>query len=186
MERQEDENTHGETVQATTFHLLFRALPLPLCIAAMVIMLHNSQTNDYGALHYSNVAAFKYLIYTNGICAGYSLLSAIDSALFAGLQSLTRAWIIFILDQVLTYVTLTSVATGVEILFLSYEGDHKVTWSRVCVSFDKFCYKARTSIFLSSVVLVCFVVSSIISAYKLFTNYEPPLTIEDHQNQSEG
>ncbi|KAH9314332.1 hypothetical protein KI387_022959 [Taxus chinensis] len=162
----------------------FRTVPLILCIASMAVMLQNNQTNEYGPLRYANVAAFKYLVYANGICAGYSLFSAIDSALFAGLYSLSRAWVIFILDQVLAYVLLSAVAAGTEILFLGYKGDRKVSWSEVCGAYEKFCYRGRASIVISSVGVVCFVGLSLASAYRLFVKYDPPVAKNDRGNSS--
>uniref|UniRef100_A0A0C9RWD8 CASP-like protein n=1 Tax=Wollemia nobilis TaxID=56998 RepID=A0A0C9RWD8_9CONI len=90
-------------MQAKRMELVLRAAPLTLCIAAMAIMLQNKQTNEYGALHYSNIAVFKYLVYANGICAAYSLVSAMDSAFFAGAHGLSRAWVLFVLDQVVIF-----------------------------------------------------------------------------------
>ncbi|KAG6504817.1 hypothetical protein ZIOFF_037165 [Zingiber officinale] len=54
---------------------LLRVAPIGLCLAAMAVMLKNSQDGDFGSISYSDLAAFKYLVYANGACAAYSLLS---------------------------------------------------------------------------------------------------------------
>lgn len=43
-----------------TLETLLRVVPMGLCLAALVVMLKNSQSNDFGAVSYSNLAAFKY------------------------------------------------------------------------------------------------------------------------------
>lgn len=76
-----------------------------LCLAAMVVMLKNSEDNDYGSVSYSHLTPFTYLVYANAICAGYSLISAfltaaaVDPRAVGG--SLSRSWAVFLLDQVI-------------------------------------------------------------------------------------
>lgn len=40
---------------------LLRAAPLGLCVAAMVVMLRDTQTNEYGTVSYSDLGGFKYV-----------------------------------------------------------------------------------------------------------------------------
>lgn len=47
-----------------TAETLLRLLPTALCVVALVIMLKNSQSNDFGSLSYSDLGAFRYL-FTN-------------------------------------------------------------------------------------------------------------------------
>lgn len=42
-----------------TAETLLRVLPVVLCVVALVIMLKDSQTNDYGSLSYSDLGAFR-------------------------------------------------------------------------------------------------------------------------------
>uniref|UniRef100_A0A2P2IIL8 CASP-like protein n=1 Tax=Rhizophora mucronata TaxID=61149 RepID=A0A2P2IIL8_RHIMU len=76
-----------------------RLVPMALGISALVLMLKNSQTNDFGSLSYSDLGAFRYLVHANGICAGYSLVSAIVVAMPRP-STLSVAWTFFCLDQV--------------------------------------------------------------------------------------
>ena len=48
----------GNTCMRTAETLL-RLVPMGLCIAALVVMLKNSQTNDFGSLSYFNLVAFR-------------------------------------------------------------------------------------------------------------------------------
>lgn len=38
---------------------LLRLIPMGLCVSALVIMLKNSQSNDYGSVSYSDLGAFR-------------------------------------------------------------------------------------------------------------------------------
>ncbi|KAI4374653.1 hypothetical protein MLD38_012621 [Melastoma candidum] len=118
-----------------TAETLLRLLPMALCVSALVIMLKDSQANDYGSISYSHLGAFRYLVHANGICAGYSLLSAIIMTV-PGRLTMPRAWTFFFLDQVLTYALLAAGAASIEVLFLAYHGDRAITWSAACGSFD--------------------------------------------------
>ena len=40
---------------------LLRLVPMGLCIAALIVMLKNSEANDYGSVAYSDLGAFKYV-----------------------------------------------------------------------------------------------------------------------------
>ncbi|XP_062095699.1 CASP-like protein 2A1 [Humulus lupulus] len=156
-----------------TAETLLRLLPIAPCIAALVVMLHNSQTNDFGSVSYSHLGAFRYLVHVNGICAGYSLLSAVIAAMPRP-PKMSQAWTFFFLDQVMTYMVLAAGAASTEVLYLAFKGNVAITWSSACSSFGRFCHKATASVAISFVVVACYVLLSLISSYKLFTNYQPP------------
>ncbi|KAJ3679481.1 hypothetical protein LUZ60_017492 [Juncus effusus] len=157
---------------------LLRVAPLGLCIAALVVMLRNSQSNDFGSLSYSDLGAFKYLVYANGICASYSLFSAFYTAKPRQI-TLSRSWIMFFLDQVLTYMILAAGTVSTEILYLAYNGDENVTWSKQCSVFDTFCSKATKSVGITFGAVLCYVFLSLISSYRLFSSYETPVPFLD-------
>lgn len=52
----EDENGSSSMRTAET---VLRLLPMGLCVVALVIMLKNSQTNDFGSLSYSDLGTFR-------------------------------------------------------------------------------------------------------------------------------
>ncbi|GER45109.1 CASP-like protein VIT_01s0010g01870 [Striga asiatica] len=153
---------------------LLRILPIALCVAALVIMLKDSETNEYGSLTYSDLGAFRYLVHASGVCAGYSLLSAVVAAVPRP-SSMLGAWAFFLLDQLLTYVILAAGAISTEVLYLAYKGDTSITWSQTCGSFGGFCRKATASIAITFVVTLCYAGLSLISSYRLFSKYEAPV-----------
>ncbi|CAN6885962.1 hypothetical protein Bca4012_070817 [Brassica carinata] len=165
-----------------TAETMLRVAPVGLCVAALVIMLKDSQTNEYGEVSYSNLTAFRYLVHANGICAGYSLLSAAIAAMPGSSYTMPRVWTIFCLDQILTYVVLAAGAVSTEVLYLAYKGDDAITWSDACSSFGSFCHKATASVIITFVVVCFYVVLSLISSYKLFTRFDPPATVDSNKN----
>ena len=38
-----------------------RLLPIGLCVSALVLMLRNSQENEYGSVAYTDIGAFRYI-----------------------------------------------------------------------------------------------------------------------------
>ncbi|KAK3002625.1 hypothetical protein RJ639_020466 [Escallonia herrerae] len=171
--RDHAEEETGST-RMRTAETLLRVLPMALCVVALLVMLKDSQSNDFGSLSYSSLGAFRYLVHANGICAGYSLLSAIVAAVPRP-STMSRAWTFFLLDQVLTYLILAAGAVSLEVVFLAYNGDKAITWSEACVSFGGFCHKATASIVITFGVVICYVVLSLISSYRLFSKYDAPV-----------
>ncbi|XP_057431028.1 CASP-like protein 2A2 [Lotus japonicus] len=164
---------------ATTLRSLetfLRLLPIGLCVSALVLMLKNSQENDYGSVDYTDLGPFRYLVHANGICAGYSLLSAVFVAVPRPSPTMSRAWTFFLLDQVLTYIILGAGAASTEVLYLMEKGDAGTTWSSACGSFGRFCNKLTATTAITFVAVLCYVLLSIISSYKLFTKYGAPAT----------
>uniref|UniRef100_A0A6N2MPQ6 CASP-like protein n=1 Tax=Salix viminalis TaxID=40686 RepID=A0A6N2MPQ6_SALVM len=168
-----DENEDVKTTMRTAETLL-RLVPMALCVSALVVMLKNSQTNDFGSLSYSDLGAFRYLVNANGICAGYSLLSAVIVAMPRP-STMPRAWTFFLLDQVLTYVILAAGTVSTEVLYLASKGDTTITWSEACVSFGGFCHRALISTVITFAVVICYAVLSLLSSYNLFSKYDSPV-----------
>ncbi|KAL5214853.1 hypothetical protein ABZP36_004005 [Zizania latifolia] len=190
---------------------LLRAAPLGFCVAAMAVMLRNSQNNEYGTVSYSDLGGFKYvlplpplpflpsaasaaaaaapligfflfcffpanpryLVYANGLCAAYSLVSAVYIAVPRPV-TLSRSWVVFLLDQVFTYLILAAGAASAELLYLAYNGDKEVTWSEACGVFGSFCRQARTSVAITFGSVASYILLSLISSYRLFSSYDSP------------
>lgn len=170
-----NEELEGNTSILTTVETFLRLVPIGLCVTALVIMLKNSQENEYGSVAYTDLGAFRYLVHANGICAGYSLLSAVIVALPRS-STMPRAWTFLLLDQVLTYLILAAGAVSTEVLYLAEKGDTATTWSSACGSFGPFCHKVTASIAITFAAVVCYVLLSLISSYKLFSKYDAPLS----------
>ncbi|KZV29725.1 hypothetical protein F511_05819 [Dorcoceras hygrometricum] len=164
----------GGSSAMRTAETLLRILPMALCVAALVVMLKNSQSNEYGSLSYSDLGAFRYLVHASGICAGYSLLSAIAAALPRP-SNLSMAWAFFLLDQLLAYMILAAGAICTEVVYLAYKGDVSITWSETCSSFGGFCRKATASVAITFIVTLCYAGLSLISSYRLFSKFEAPV-----------
>ncbi|GFP78703.1 CASP-like protein 2a1 [Phtheirospermum japonicum] len=170
----------GSTTMRTAETLL-RILPMALCVAALVIMLKDSETNDYGSLSYSDLGAFRYLVHASGVCAGYSLLSAVVAAV-PRRSTMSRAWAFFLLDQLLTYMILAAGAISTEVVYLAYKGDASITWSKTCGSFEGFCRKATASVSITFIVTLCYAGLSLISSYRLFSKYDAPVAYSPNNN----
>ncbi|XP_015896920.1 CASP-like protein 2A1 [Ziziphus jujuba] len=171
-DHQEGSNTTNPMRTAET---LLRLLPIAPCVGALVLTLHNSQTNEFGSISYSHLGSFRYLVHANAICAGYSLLSAIISAMPRPF-SMSQAWTFFFLDQLLTYLVLGAGAVSTEVLYLAYKGDVAITWTAACETFGRFCHKGTASVAITFLVVACYAMLSLISSYKLFSKYEAPLS----------
>ncbi|QCD77973.1 CASP-like protein 2A2 [Vigna unguiculata] len=173
MQMKMGDELEGNTNTLRTAETFLRLLPVGLCVSALVLMLKNSQQNQYGSVDYTDLGAFKYLVHANGICAGYSLFSAVIAAMPRP-STMPRAWTFFLLDQVLTYIVLAAGAVSTEVLYLAENGNTATTWSSACGSFGRFCNKVTASIVITFVAVFCYVLLSLISSYKLFTKYDAP------------
>lgn len=138
-----------------------------------VVQVLVSNIEETGVL--SHVVSYcRYLVHANGICAGYSLLSAIIVAMPRP-PTISRAWTFFLLDQVLTYTILAAGAVSTEVLYLAYKGDVAITWSRACGSFGGFCHKATASVAITLAAAACYMVLSLVSSYRLFSRFDAPV-----------
>lgn len=77
--------------------------------------------------------------------------------------------------QVFTYLILAAGAASAELLYLAYNGDKEVTWSEACGVFGGFCRQARTSVAITFGSVVCYILLSLISSYRLFSAYDAPM-----------
>ncbi|XP_057970630.1 CASP-like protein 2A1 [Malania oleifera] len=153
--------------------MVMRLVPMALCIAALVVMLKTSESNDYGSLSYSNLGPFRYLVDANGICAAYSLLSAIFSAIHRPF-TMSMSWAFFFLDQLSTYIVLAAGAVATEAAYLAYKGNKSAAWSTACGSFGAFCHKALASVAISFLSVLCYAALSLFSSYRLFSKFPSP------------
>ncbi|KAE8732443.1 CASP-like protein 2D1 [Hibiscus syriacus] len=156
---------------------------IPLSIATIWLTVTNKEHNPiYGDVNFTNLTGLKYMVFTSAICAGYASLAAIASFVRC---FLTKAWLFFVSDQIVAYLTVTSGAAVMEILDLAYEGDQKITWSEACNSYGKFCSKMKVALILHALVLCCFIVLAAISAYRVFSPFDPPLSSKEVEDEDE-
>lgn len=67
-----------------------RLVPMALCVAALVVMLKNSETNDSGSVSYSDLGAFRFINILNALflCLLIGLIFFLLLFVFSKLNSL--------------------------------------------------------------------------------------------------
>ncbi|XP_043689143.1 CASP-like protein 2D1 isoform X2 [Telopea speciosissima] len=164
-------------MSASKIHLRFIDLSLrlsviPLSVASIWLTVTNKQDSSiYGKLEFNNLSGLKYMVCINAISVGYSLVAIVSSWLKC---LLTKAGFLLFSDQVLTYLMVTSTAAVVDLLYLAYNGDTKVSWSEACSSFGRFCNRVKVALILHAIALLCFFALSLISAFRVFSKFDPP------------
>eukprot|EP00249_Psilotum_nudum_P032108 c47272_g1_i1 orf=465-1073(+) len=121
---------------------------------------------------HTNVRAFVYYIYANGIAAIYCFGVAIASVfnLTAAAGNLTY-WVLFLLDQGITYILLAAAAAATEVGYIAEHGESQAMWSEVCSIFGHFCNVVAGSTAVTFVALLALATLSVMSAHKLFRRY---------------
>lgn len=160
------------TARFKVLEMALRACVVPLAVASLWEMATNKQADDtYGEISFSNLSGFKYLVFANAITAAYS----VASILLSSIKSFARYdWLIFLLDQAAAYLLVTSCSAAAELVYLAREGDKEVSWGEVCSYFGRFCGRATVSVALQGAALLCFVVLSLGSAFRVFSKCDAP------------
>ncbi|KAI4388191.1 hypothetical protein MLD38_000544 [Melastoma candidum] len=149
-----------------------RASSVPLNIATVCLTSTNRQDNlSYGPIRFSNFLALRYMACVSFISAAYALASSFASWVEA---VAARAWLFFIPDQIVAYLMVISTAAVTNFLYLAYHGDRDVTWSEACSSYTAFCDRTRLALVLHFISLFCFFTLAVISAYRTFSDFNPP------------
>ncbi|KAF7084384.1 hypothetical protein CFC21_088023 [Triticum aestivum] len=156
----------------TVPEMALRVCVIPLALASLWEMATNKQADDtYGEISFSNLSGFKYLVFINAVTAAYSVVSILMSSF----KSLARYdWLIFLLDQAAAYLLVTSCSAAAELVYLAREGDREVSWGEVCSYFGWFCGRATVSVALQAAALLCFVALSLVSAFRVFREFDAP------------
>uniref|UniRef100_A0A0D3F2J2 CASP-like protein n=1 Tax=Oryza barthii TaxID=65489 RepID=A0A0D3F2J2_9ORYZ len=160
-----------------------RVCAVPLAVASVWEMATNKQVDEtYGEVRFSDLSGFRYLVWINAITAAYS----VASILLSSCKFITRFdWFIFLLDQASAYLLLTSASAAAEVVYLAREGDREVSWGEVCSYFCRFCGAATVSVALNAAALLCFMALSLISAFRVFTKFNPPSQSNSKQQLSQ-
>ncbi|WCJ32939.1 CASP-like protein 2D1 [Euphorbia peplus] len=147
---------------------------LPLSAATIWLISTNHQHNPtYGYLTYSHLLGLKYMIWISGICGAYALIAAVSTWIKC---LVNQVWVFFVSDQIVAYLMVTSGAAVMELLYLGYNGDKEITWSEACSSYGKFCNRIKNALILHALGVACFLVLAVISAYRAFSMFQPPLS----------
>ncbi|KAG9439236.1 hypothetical protein H6P81_019401 [Aristolochia fimbriata] len=158
-----------------------RLSAIPLTVASMWVAVTNRESSEvYGDLDYkTDISGIKYLVAMNGICAGYALLTIV----FSWVRGRISEWVFFVSDQVLAYLMVTSTSAVIELLYLLYRGDRDVSWSEACGTYGKYCGQVKVSLILHGIAFFCFLALSCISAYRVFSKFEPPYVSTKQGNE---
>ncbi|KAM7277794.1 hypothetical protein ACFE04_004928 [Oxalis oulophora] len=156
---------------------------IPLSIANFWLTVTNHQDNtNYGKLGFTNLGGLEYMAFISAISAGYALFAAFSWCIKF---LVAKTWFFFISDQVIAYLMVTSMAAVMEILYLAYNGDQTVTWSESCSSYGKFCSKMKMALALHAMTLCCFILLAVISAYRVFSLFQPPYVLSKEIDDDE-
>ncbi|XP_071695992.1 CASP-like protein 2D1 [Rutidosis leptorrhynchoides] len=159
-----------------------RLIVIPLSLSSMWLTVTNHQDNEiYGKLEFSNLKGLNFLVSISAIAAGYALVAVISIWVK---NLVNKAWIFFVCDQVVAYLMMACGGSFGELVYLAYNGNQKVTWSEACSSYGRFCGRLNLILVLHSIALFCFCVLSLISAFRLFTRFEPPLASKEVRDES--
>ncbi|KAA0033994.1 hypothetical protein IC582_014574 [Cucumis melo] len=166
----------AETNNPSLFKFLdfsLRLCSVPFSIAALWLTVTNRQDNpDYGNLEFHNLSGLKYLVCISAIAAVYAFLAAAVSCFR---WFIVRAWVFFVSDQIVAYLMVASGAAVGEILYIAYNGDREVSWSEACSSYGKFCNNMKMALIFQALGFGCFFLLAIISAFRAFSVFPPPL-----------
>ncbi|KAK2990027.1 hypothetical protein RJ640_004705 [Escallonia rubra] len=150
-----------------------RLFVIPLSVASIWLTVTNRQDNSiYGKLEFSNLIGLEYMVCISAISAGYALAAAVSSWVK---YLATKTWVFFVSDQVMAYLMLTSGAAVTEILYLAHNGDRTVSWSEACSSYGRFCSRLKLILAFHAIAICCFFLLAVVSAYRVFSRFEPPL-----------
>ncbi|KAK7339323.1 hypothetical protein VNO77_19983 [Canavalia gladiata] len=165
------------------FDLSLRLCSVPLSVATIWITVTNKQDNNsYGMLKYNNLSGLKYMVFVSALCACYALVAAACSWVR---YLVSKAWIFFVSDQIVAYLTITSVAAVMEIYYLIYNGAKEDSWSEACSSYGRFCGKVKLALILHVITFCCFFVLAVISAFRAFSVFDPP-SVNSQEMQGDG
>ncbi|TQD89568.1 hypothetical protein C1H46_024865 [Malus baccata] len=177
MRRNSDDNAPNYFSVLKLIDSSLRISAIPLSVATIWLTVTNHQDNpSYGNLKFSNFTGL------NNISGVYAFLVALSSWITC---FVTKAWLFFVSDQIVAYLMVTSWAAVMEILSLAYKGDKTVSWSEACTSYGKFCSRMKVALVLHALALCCFLVLVMISAYRVFSMFEPP-SVSDKEVEEES
>ncbi|KAM2252985.1 hypothetical protein COP2_007598 [Malus domestica] len=182
MRRNSDDNAPNYFSVLKLIDSSLRISAIALSVATIWLTVTNHQDNpSYGNLKFSNFTGLKYMVCISNISGVHAFLVALSSWITC---FVTKAWLFFVSDQIVAYLMVTSWAAVMEILSLAYKGDKTVSWSEACTSYGKFCSRMKVALVLHALALCCFLVLAVISAYRVFSMFEPP-SVSDKEVEEE-
>ncbi|XP_051125599.1 CASP-like protein 2D1 [Andrographis paniculata] len=172
---------HESKIRVVDFSLRLLVVPLSAAASIWITVTTKQNNSDYGTLEFSNLTALEYMVCVSAISAGYAVLTALSSR---QKWLLKKPWILFVADQIIAYLMVTSMAAQGEFLYLAYNGDEAVTWSEGCPSYGKLCRRVVVGLSLHGIGVCCFLLLAVFSAYTVFNRFQPPL-LSDHNKEEQ-
>lgn len=164
--------------------LALRCTALIASISGLVFLVTDKQTRSFTIYTstviqeavYSDMKALVCSVITLGIVALHSTLQILRCLFGPSSTSIAPssavAWTIFLLDQVMTYLLLSSSAAAAQSAWFSEQGSEGFNWAKVCYLYEKFCKQVGTGIVGSFVACMALVFTSVISAFNLFARVD--------------
>ncbi|KAL5549090.1 hypothetical protein UlMin_004321 [Ulmus minor] len=128
---------------------------------------------------YKDLKVLTVLVYVFLVAAGYNLLRLCNSSYPAWFKSKFKgsnvyyAWISFLLDQIVVYVTFATHSAAFEGALIAVKGVEDFQWMKVCDKFKKFCFQIGGALLCGYFACLIMIVISSISAFHLFRLYSP-------------
>ncbi|XP_028800381.1 CASP-like protein 2B2 [Neltuma alba] len=175
---------HGSNVRVLdrrvrTVELVLRCVIVALGILAAVLVATDSQVKEIFSIRkrakFTDMKVLVFVVVVNGIAAGYSLIQglrcAVSMVAATLLFSKPLAWVIFLADQVMAYVTVSAVAAALQSAVFAKVGQTELQWMKICNMYGRFCNQVGEGIASALVASLSMVVLSCISAFSLFRLY---------------
>ncbi|KAG6639147.1 hypothetical protein I3843_10G077200 [Carya illinoinensis] len=173
--------TNGRLVdrRVRVAELVLRCMICGLGVLAVVLVGTDTQVREIFTIRkkarFVDMKALVFLVIVNGIAAAYSLAQVLrcvvnmvrGNALF----SKPLAWAIFSVDQVMAYMTVSSVAAATQSATLAKSGQPELQWMKICNMYGKFCNQVGEGVGSAILVSLSMVVLSCMSAFSLFRLY---------------
>ncbi|KAK4271027.1 hypothetical protein QN277_019782 [Acacia crassicarpa] len=175
---------HGTNVRVLdrrvrTAELVLRCVIVALGILAAVLVATDTQVKQIFTIRkkakFTDMKVLVFVVVANGIAAAYSLIQglhcAVSMATGTVLFNKPLAWLIFLADQVMAYVTVSAVAAALQSAVFAKEGQTELQWMKICSMYGRFCNQVGEGIASALVASLSMVVLSCISAFTLFRLY---------------
>ncbi|XP_044463515.1 CASP-like protein 2C1 [Mangifera indica] len=130
---------------------------------------------------FKDLNALQALVYAAFGAAGYNLLQLSRCTFFIicfhGNLSKSSyrylAWICYLLDQLVVYLTFATNSTAIEQSMLVVTGMKEYQWAKWCYKYTRFCFQIGGAIFCSYVACCLMAFTTFLSAFNLFRLYSP-------------
>ncbi|KAJ3703425.1 hypothetical protein LUZ61_007130 [Rhynchospora tenuis] len=127
-----------------------RCATFVLGVSAAALVMTDSEVKEIVSIQkkakYTEVKVMVFLVIANGLAAAYSLLQLVRcvTSILQGtmLHSKAVAWVIFILDQLMAYVTLSAIAATAQAAVFAEFGQLEFQWMKACNIFTQFCFQS--------------------------------------------